>query len=68
LRYGLVVRDAHPGDRRRHAVKLSRAGKEKLHQLRDVGTRAEGELLEALSAAERKQLHSLLRKLILKYC
>jgi MarR family transcriptional regulator, lower aerobic nicotinate degradation pathway regulator len=61
---GLVVRDQHPDDRRRHAVKLSAAGRAKLSRLGEVGARAEQELLEPLSPAERKHLHALLRKLL----
>ena len=60
----LVVRDEHPADRRRHTVRLSPAGKARLARLRDVGAEAEREMLRPLSAAERKQLQSLLRKLL----
>lgn len=61
---GLVTREAHPADRRRHSVKLSQAGRAKLARLGEVGAKAELELLGTLSSAERKQLHSLLRKLL----
>jgi DNA-binding MarR family transcriptional regulator len=61
---GLVVRDDHPVDRRRHAVRLTPAGKAKLARLGEVGAAAELELLRPLDAAERKQLHALLRKLV----
>ena len=61
---GLVTRDAHPADRRRHAVTLSAAGRAKLARLGEIGARAERLLLEPLSAAERKQLHGLLGKLL----
>ncbi len=59
-----IVRDSHPADRRRHAVRLSPAGRTKLGRLRDVGARAEEELLKPLTAAERKQLHKLLARLL----
>jgi MarR family transcriptional regulator, lower aerobic nicotinate degradation pathway regulator len=61
---GLVVRDDHPIDRRRHAVRLTSAGKAKLARLGEVGAAAELELLRPLDAAERKQLQALLRKLV----
>jgi MarR family transcriptional regulator, lower aerobic nicotinate degradation pathway regulator len=61
---GFIVRDSHPADRRRHAVRLSPAGRAKLGRLRDVGARAEEELLKPLTAAERKQLHKLLGRLL----
>ena len=61
---GLVVRDEHPADRRRHAVRLTAAGKAKLARLGEVGAAAELDLLEPLNPAERKQLRALLRKLL----
>ncbi|HEX2648192.1 MAG TPA: MarR family transcriptional regulator [Candidatus Dormibacteraeota bacterium] len=61
---GFVARDSHPGDRRRHAVRLSSAGRAKLARLGQVGAKAEQDLLEPLSAAQRKQLHSLLHILL----
>ncbi|SRR5258706_629188 len=61
---GLVVRRDHPVDRRRHAVRLTPAGKAKLARLGEVGVAAELELLRPLDAAERKQLQALLRKLV----
>jgi MarR family transcriptional regulator, lower aerobic nicotinate degradation pathway regulator len=61
---GLVVRDDHPVDRRRHAVRLAPAGKAKLARLGEVAAAAELDLLRPLDAAERKQLQALLRKLI----
>lgn len=65
---GFITRDAHPADRRRHAVKLSPSGRAKLGRLAAVGTAAELQLLEPLSAAERKQLGRLLAKLLRTYC
>jgi DNA-binding MarR family transcriptional regulator len=61
---GFIVRDAHPHDRRRHAVRLSQAGRAKLARLGEVGTKAERDMLEPLSPAQRKQLHSLLYVLL----
>ena len=61
---GFITRDAHPADRRRHAVKLSPPGRAKLERLAEVGAAAERHLLEPLSAAERKQLGRLLAKLL----
>lgn len=60
----LLVRDDHPADRRRHAVRLTSAGKAKLAHLGEVGAAAELELLKPLNLAERKQLQALLRKLL----
>lgn len=61
---GLVIRDHHPVDRRRHAIRLTPAGRAKLARLKDAGAAAERALLEPLSSAEQKQLHRLLRKLL----
>ena len=61
---GLIMRDPHPKDRRRHAVSLSAAGRAKLTRLRDAGAQAEHSLLEPLTPVERRQLHALLRKLL----
>ena len=61
---GLVVRDDHPADRRRHAVRLTPAGKAKLARLGEVGAAAELELLKPLTPAERRHLRTLLRKLL----
>jgi MarR family transcriptional regulator, lower aerobic nicotinate degradation pathway regulator len=61
---GFLIRDPHPQDRRRHAVRLSAAGRARLNRLGEVGARAESELLRPLSASERKQLHRLLAKLL----
>ena len=64
---GFITRDAHPADRRRHAVKLSPSGRAKLARLAEVGAAAELQLLEPLSAAERYQLGRLLAKLLQIY-
>jgi DNA-binding MarR family transcriptional regulator len=51
-------------DRRRHAVTLTAGGRRLLGQLGRSGARVEAEFLSPLSASERKQLNSMLRKLI----
>jgi DNA-binding MarR family transcriptional regulator len=61
---GLVDREAQPGDRRRHSVRLTTSGKAKLAELRRKGEAAERDLLGALDARERSQLHRLLLKLL----
>ena len=63
-RRGLIVRDQHPMDRRRHAVGLSGAGRARLARLREAGTQAEFSFLEPPTPAERRLLHALLRKLL----
>lgn len=61
---GLITRDKSPADRRRHAVKLSASGRTRLARLAEVGAEAERRMLEPLNATERKQLGSLLAKLL----
>lgn len=63
-RRGFLRRGSDAGDRRRHAVALSRAGHALLSELAVAGARAEDGLLSPLSASERKQLHSLLERLL----
>jgi DNA-binding MarR family transcriptional regulator len=57
---GLIERRRDPGDRRRHLVSLTPAGKKKLAELRKIAKRIEDELLGSLDAAQREQLHELL--------
>ena len=59
----LVIRKRDPGDRRRHVVKLTPAGRSKLVELRAIVQRLEGEFLTPLSAKEHATLHALLTKL-----
>ena len=67
---GLVERAADLGDRRRHAVRLTPAGRDlrpvmqSLGELRRVGAEAEDELLAPLDERERKRLQGLLFKLL----
>src|SRR5262245_64914064 len=52
-------------DRRVRSVSLSAKGRDVLRGLRNASTRAEHDLLSALTAAERKTLHALLLKLFI---
>jgi DNA-binding MarR family transcriptional regulator len=61
---GLVERAADPGDRRRHAVRLTPAGQAALGELRRVGAEAEASLLAPLDERERARLQRLLLKLL----
>jgi DNA-binding MarR family transcriptional regulator len=60
---GLVERRRHPSDRRAHALHLTDEGRETLTRGRGLARKAQEDLLEPLSAAERKQLHELLFRL-----
>ena len=61
---GLVERGPHPGDRRRHGVRLTPAGRGTLQQFQQTGIALERDLLSALSESERSVLHELLLKLL----
>jgi MarR family transcriptional regulator, lower aerobic nicotinate degradation pathway regulator len=61
---GLVTRGADPRDRRRHAVRLTTAGRELLRTMRAASDAAEEELLAVLSGGERAALHALLSQLL----
>jgi DNA-binding MarR family transcriptional regulator len=61
---GLVERAADPGDRRRHAVRLTPAGLSALGDLRRVGAEAEASLLAPLDEKEQARLQRLLLKLL----
>jgi DNA-binding MarR family transcriptional regulator len=60
----LVRRRPDPGDRRRHAVELTQAGRAMLDKLRRDGTEVEDRFLDCLSATERAALHKALGKLL----
>ena len=61
---GLIDRGEHPRDRRRHAVRLTPAGRKQLAALAQVGAEAEADFLRPLNKQERRELHSLLTKLL----
>jgi DNA-binding MarR family transcriptional regulator len=60
---GLLERQPHPRDRRRHVVRLTSAGRSLLKQMQKRGAEVEEEMLGELSAGERKALHQMLLKL-----
>jgi DNA-binding MarR family transcriptional regulator len=62
---GLVERRRHPSDRRAHAIHITEEGRERLGRGRQLARRAQEDLLAPLSAAERKQLHELLLRLVI---
>jgi MarR family transcriptional regulator, lower aerobic nicotinate degradation pathway regulator len=65
---GLVGRTRDPADRRRHIVGLTPAGIRRLGQAQRAAIDAEAELLAPLSAAERAELASYLRRLTAHSC
>jgi DNA-binding MarR family transcriptional regulator len=60
---GFVERRRDPADRRRHIVQMTADGKRALSKLRTVSLELEDEVLAALDADERAQLHALLHRL-----
>lgn len=63
-RLGHIVRRTDPTDRRRNIVGITPAGGELLTEMDQLIYAAEAELLESLSAAERKTLLALLSRLV----
>ena len=59
---GLAKRRTHPKDRRAREVSITRKGRQTLERARGLATRVEEDVLGGLSAAERSQLLSLLRR------
>ncbi len=62
-RRGLVERQAKPGDRRAHALRLAKSGKERMGRFRATVLEHEGKIGSGLNAAERQLLLDLLRRL-----
>jgi DNA-binding MarR family transcriptional regulator len=60
---GLAERQAHPGDRRKHAVHLTAAGRESLKRARAAAMATAKDVLEPLDRTEVETLRTLLRKL-----
>ncbi len=60
---GLAERRPHPTDRRKRAVHLTPAGRERLTAARSVADRIAHETFGALHPGERTELNRLLRKL-----
>ena len=59
---GFAERRPHPSDRRKRSVYVTTSGEEATRQGQRIGKEVGSELLGMLSAEERKQLNSLLRK------
>jgi DNA-binding MarR family transcriptional regulator len=60
---GYAERNAHPGDRRKHAIHLTADGNRTLERAQAVAIKMTKELLAPLDAAEVEELRRLLRKL-----
>jgi DNA-binding MarR family transcriptional regulator len=60
---GLIARAPDPHDRRGTLIRLTAAGRKRVDAVTEAHMANERRLLESLSAAERKQLADLLRKL-----
>lgn len=60
---GYAKRQAHPGDRRKHAVHLTAKGTRMLERAQEVAIAMTKDLLAPLDADEVKELRRLLRKL-----
>jgi DNA-binding MarR family transcriptional regulator len=62
-RRGLLERQAMPGDRRAHALRLAKSGQERMRRFRQTVIEHEKRIAAGLSAAERAVLLDLLRRL-----
>lgn len=60
---GFAERRAHPEDRRKRTIHVTKAGEAKLRELQGEARKAGAEFFGRLDEAERAQLHGLLRKL-----
>ena len=60
---GFIERQVDPGDRRRHAVKLTAAGHGALQQIRHAREQMDAAFFAGLDSEEQKTLHQLLVKL-----
>jgi DNA-binding MarR family transcriptional regulator len=59
---GLAERRAHPEDRRKRAVHLTKQGEKTLARGREIAGKVGEETFARLNASERKELNALLRK------
>jgi DNA-binding MarR family transcriptional regulator len=59
---GLAKRRPHPTDRRARAVAITPKGRRVLERARRMAVQVEGEVLRGLTAAERRELLTLLRR------
>jgi DNA-binding MarR family transcriptional regulator len=59
---GLANRRPHPQDRRAREVLITQKGRQTLTRARELAEEVEGDVLQGLSAGERRQLVMLLRK------
>lgn len=62
-RRGLLERQAMPGDRRAHALRLAKSGLDRMRRFRQTVVEHEQQLATGLTAAERQLLLDLLRRL-----
>lgn len=60
---GYAERREHPGDRRKHAIHLTREGERMLDRAQAVATKTAEEVLAPLDSGEVQELRRLLRKL-----
>jgi DNA-binding MarR family transcriptional regulator len=60
---GYAERQTHPGDRRKHALHLTPAGKQTLKRARAAAMKTARDILAPLDAGEVETLRTLLRKL-----